>query len=255
MPTFLSRYLAGEHERVWAELVALGPRVHEEPFAPDAHAVARATMHRAKENVRRIVARLGHIGYRFELSPLAGEGIPNKEVHVLPAPDVGERIAELEATAGLLPLSLRAWYETVGSVNLMGRHPDWNAWAYPDPLVVEGLEGWRFEYEDWLDARAHAPDWTRPFVLPIAPDFYHKAHVSGGAPYGMELPCQAADAPLVEEWHETTFVDYLRICFRWGGFPGWAMPDEQWSPSPGWSTYEARPREHLAYLSRDLLPL
>jgi hypothetical protein len=23
------------------------------------------------------------------------------------------------------------------------------------------------------------------------------------------------------EWHKTTFVNYLRITFRWGGFPGW----------------------------------
>lgn len=26
------------------------------------------------------------------------------------------------------------------------------------------------------------------------------------------------DAPLLEDLHDTTFVNYLRICFRWGGF-------------------------------------
>jgi len=34
--SYLERYLAGEHEQVWAELVALGPAVREEPVYSDA---------------------------------------------------------------------------------------------------------------------------------------------------------------------------------------------------------------------------
>ncbi len=255
MTPFLSRYLGGEHERVWAELVALGPRVREEPVASDARAVARETMRRAKENVGRIIARLGHIGYRFELTPRGDdEWRPNPQVHVPPPADIGARIAVFEAVAGPLPLALRAWYEVVGSVNLMGRHPAWDERAYPDPLVVEGLEGWRYEYESWLYYREEDPEWIGPFVLPIAPDYYHKAHVSGGEPYGVELPCAAADAPLVNEWHETTLVEYLRLCFRWGGFPGWERLDL--GQFRGRSLPEtARPTQHLTYLSADLLPL
>lgn len=178
MRTFLSRYLDGERERVWAELVALGPAVREEPLASEAHAVARETMRRAGENVDRIIGRLSNIGYRFEHAPTS-EWVLNPAVHVPPAPDVGERIARLESTAGVLPLSLRAWYEEVGSVNLIGRHPDWDPHAYPDPLVVEGLEAWGFEYECWQDAREQDPEHPHPFSLPIAPDALHKQNVSG----------------------------------------------------------------------------
>jgi hypothetical protein len=59
-----------------------------------------------------------------------------------------------------------------------------------------------------------------PYHLAIAPDYYHKYGVSGGAPYEIAFPDLAIDAPLLNEWHETTFVNYLRLCFRWGGMPG-----------------------------------
>ena len=252
MSTFLSRYLAGEYEAVWAELRALGPAVRDEPIASDANAVARETMRRAKENVERIVARLGQIGYRFEIAPLS-TWIPNPDFHRPPSADLGGRIAELEATAGRLPLSLRAWYEIVGEVDLEGGHPDWDQRVYSDPLVVEGLAGWDYEYRDW-QYDVEGEDVHEPFVLPIAPDFFHKANVSGGAPYGVALPCESADAILVDEWHETYFVDYLRIAFRWGGFPGWERLDLGRRPGEHLPA-SVRPAEHLAYLSDDLLPL
>ena len=255
MSTFLLRYIDGEYDRVWAELVALGPAVREEPLASDAYAVARETMRRAGGNVDRIIRRLRDIGYRFEHAPVS-EWVPNLAVHVPPAPDAGERIAHLEATAGMLPLSLRAWYEEVGSVSLMGRHPDWDPHAYPDPLVVEGLEGWEFEYECWQDAQEQDPEYPYPFPLPIAPDALHKQNVSGGEPYGIDLPCAGADASLLFLWQEeTTFVEYLRICFQWGGFPGWASTQGERGLPPEWTPYLVRPREHLAYLSADLLPI
>jgi hypothetical protein len=39
-----------------------------------------------------------------------------------------------------------------------------------------------------------------------------------------------------------TFVAYLRECFQWGGFPGWAR-------------LERRPEEDLALLTQGLLPI
>ena len=251
MPTYLARYVQGEYEQVWRELGALGPTVREEPILIDAYAVACETMRRAGENVRRIIARLGQIGYRFEHAPL-GTWQPNQRVHTPPAPDVARQVAALQAMVGPLPLSLRAWYEIVGDVNLMGRHPAWDERACPDPLVVEGLSAWDSEYADWRDQREEGGG-DEPFVLPFAPDYYHKANVSGGSPYGVVLPCPSADAPVAMEWHETTFVDYLRVAFRWGGFPGWERLDlgqPRGKPLPK----SARPVAHLAHLSADLLP-
>ncbi len=77
--------------------------------------------------------------------------------------------------------------------------------------------------------------------LPIAPDEYHKYLYSGGCAYEVSLRGQA-DAPLLHEWHNTTFVGYLRECFQWGGFPGWAR-------------LERRPEEDLAFLTQGLPPI
>ena len=55
--------------------------------------------------------------------------------------------------------------------------------------------------------------------LDLAPDYLHKANTSGGAPYRIELPFFGADPDFVNEAHELPFVDYLRLCFRWAGFP------------------------------------
>lgn len=255
MRTFLSRYLDGEHEQVWTELMTLGPAVHEEPAASDAYCVARETMRRAGENVDRIIGCLWEIGYRFEHSR-GGKWVPNAAIHTPPDPNTAQRIAEIQATAGSLPLSLRAWYEVVGMIGLTGRHPSWDSRALSDPLVVEGLEDWRFEYEDWLYFRQQHPESDAAFYFPIAPDAYHKANISGGQPYCISLPCQAADGPLLWLWPSgTTFVEYLRICFRWGGFPGWASTEGQWGQPSDWTPHSVRPSEHLAYLSADLLPI
>jgi hypothetical protein len=139
MTALLSRYLAGEYEAVWAELRALGAAVRDEPVAADAYAVARETMRRAKWNVERVMVRLLHIGYRFEFAS-HDTWIPNPDFYTPPPADVERRIAEIEAVAGRLPLSLRAWYEVVGEIDLGGRHPEWDERAYPDPLIVGGLK-------------------------------------------------------------------------------------------------------------------
>jgi hypothetical protein len=61
---------------------------------------------------------------------------------------------------------------------------------------------------------------TETRYLDIAPDEYFKYEVSGGGPYAIRVPDARADALLEGEWHNTTFVNYLRICFRWAGLPG-----------------------------------
>jgi hypothetical protein len=66
MPTYYDRYQSGEHEAVWADLLALGNEVQKEPVYPDALAVARETMSRARTNIETLIVRLDEIGYRFE---------------------------------------------------------------------------------------------------------------------------------------------------------------------------------------------
>jgi hypothetical protein len=64
----------------------------------------------------------------------------------------------------------------------------------------------------------------------------------------MAVPNEGIDGLLLWEPHQTTFVNYLRICFRWGGFPGWNFADCDDSVKP-------EPPAPLTELAASLLPL
>ena len=53
-----------------------------------------------------------------------------------------------------------------------------------------------------------------------SPDDVHKDNVSGGMWYNLTVPAVSDDPPLNDEWHNTTFISYLELAVRWGGFPG-----------------------------------
>ena len=145
----------------------------------------------------------------------------------------------MERRVGPLPLTLCAWYEIVGSVDFTGSHPDWPDGfrrGYADPLVVfPGIDALEYDEESWYRER---------YEFVIAPDEYHKENVSGGSPYSIPLPDPSGDGLLIHERHKTTFVDYLRTCFRWGSFPGW----DQLATAD-------RPQALLDRLTHDLLPI
>jgi hypothetical protein len=113
-----------------------------------------------------------------------------------------------------------------------------------DPLVVEpyfgDLEDSQDDSED--DEGDSGSEDPGPYSVIIAPDSTHKTGQSGGEPYTIEIPNPAIDAPLDGLASSTTFVEYLRVCFRWGAFPGLRA-----SANP--------PREELAYLTEGLSPL
>lgn len=223
LPLF-DRYLAGEHEQVWKELNALGEGVRSDPHAADAMAVAYETMHRVLQNVRLISDRLKGMKYNF-VQPGSGGGLfgfRKAKAHAPHVPSLGgvnDRIAELEAIAGgPIPLSLRAFFEVVGEVDLNGDHPvlaPKDGQFTSDPLMVCGVEDAIAMVES--DDR----DEDDPLLFEFAPDALHKANISGGSPYSIALPQAAADALVEDEPHGVTFVEYLRIAIRWGGFPGW----------------------------------
>lgn len=213
LPLF-DRYLAGEHEEVWNELAALGPVVRNDPHAADALAVAYETMRRVETNVRKVTARLQALGYRFSAP----------QAHEPPDARVRKQVARLEKAVGGIPLALRAFYDVVGAVDWTGDHtsiaPRGDSLA-PDPLVVFPVE----------DALALCEDgFGDGSVIMIAPDDLHKAKTSGCEPYEIEVPDLGADGKLLNERHELYFVDYLRLVFRFGGFPGYEGIDRALPP-------------------------
>lgn len=314
MASFLSRYVQGEYEQVWAELLALGERVREEPLYSDALAVARETMRRVRYNIELLVPRLKDIGYQFGCywlialdamqdfpAPADLEGISEGDRELLakkledfipcvpppfipPKPDVHDFLAELGDIIRTIPLSVRAWCEVVGEVDFRGSVP--SAWesiglggiaAYSkfsylhsynplewepfyqkhpefadetcafgkyglDPLEVTLLESGLRRYKRMGDEGVSENTRWPLYRLGFSGDYLHKFGISGGGGYEIGLPCPAADGLVRGEWHNTTFVNYLRICFRWGGFPGLEHA-------------KALPLKDLAYLTEGLLPI
>ena len=213
----LARYLRGEHGPVWKELrshKALGGDLLEE-----AQAVAKETMRRVARNTDLLCERLAALGWR----PLYSDLRTN------PRAEDREVMRRIEAISGApLPVSLRAFWETVGGINFVWDYQSGDApglgLSLPldemDPLCVDAPEVVTHLFDEWEEQRSGIdPELADPFDLDLAPDYLHKANISGGGPYGIELPFFGADPIFVNEAHELPFVDYLRLCFRWAGFP------------------------------------
>lgn len=104
------------------------------------------------------------------------------------------------------------------------------------------------EHASWEEDQGTA--WDRgPFVIDIAPDYLHKANVSGGAPYAV-APSTGADGLVLFERHQTTFTNYLRIAFSWAGLPGWDRRQLD-----GWATPNEPAPPVLQSIAAQLLPI
>jgi hypothetical protein len=180
-------------------------------------------------------------------------------------PRAAAQLRELEGQVGTLPLAVRAWYEVGGGVNLVGVHPGWvhliaeSGWIdasywergfdpldgghpmqYLEPLQIYTLGGHGPFGTSVLDKHSVTDGIYRLAIMPNEHMAYRE-HGQDGFVYELEVPCARADTTLLHERHETTFVDYLRICLRWAGFPGWdRMP--------------VRPERDIATLTAGLLP-
>ena len=164
-----------------------------------------------RQQIETIAGRLRTLGYKF-----------TEQHNVFPGPEVGTEAAidHIEREVGILPEAIKLFWRRVGSVNFIGFRDDWRGCDYPDPLVVYPPSVAIAALEDFLADREERMRCNFPYVVPIAPDDYHKANVSGGMWYNLSVPAAAADPPLNDERHRTTFTSYLELAVRWGGFPG-----------------------------------
>jgi hypothetical protein len=258
MKSFVARYQQGACEQVWNELYALGSEIRSDLLYPEALAVAHETMRRVRVNIELLIPRLHTIGYEFGYEWLRASDPHNASlaewiaeqpaIYAPPSEKIGLKIAQFEQEAGLLPLSLRAFYLEVGSVNFMGWNPHWDRFfrSEPraigiDPLVVVDFSEAVLEFPQWKEEYAGVED-APPEPLYIAPGELEKYYTSGSGGYEMEFPNAAIDGRLLRERHKTTFVNYLRMCLHYGGISGL-------------ESIEHFIEEELAYLRKDLLPI
>lgn len=241
MGRWLDHYLDVDELETWVRLFGHA-RHHRGALDSEAWddivAVVRETMRRARRNVERLV----------ELLPAAGWQFSNpKNVHVPPPEGIETDLDALEDQFGRLPLSLRLWLQEVGTVSLAGTHVGWG-YDFVDYLEVEtSVVAIRRDYADWQDAKRTG--WRLPFRISIAPDYLHKNDVGGGAAYSMEAPDDDIDGFLWNEYHQTTFVNYLRIAFKWGGLLGWDRP------GPPLERYQGDPPQALRDIASKLEPI
>jgi hypothetical protein len=213
-----ARYARGEHDAVWRELRALGAL--DGDARVEALAVGRETMARVARNVDLVAQRLAAHGW----VALSGA------LRTPPQPGDDEIMRRIEqTTSGPLPPALRAFWEVVGGVDFVWNYDRGDPPSLGvalemdqlDPLYVDPPAAVTYVFDEWADQHDGVdPELMDPFDLHLAPDCLHKANISGGPPYGVELPFLGADPIWANEDHVLPLVDYLRLCLAWGGFPG-----------------------------------
>jgi hypothetical protein len=229
--TLYQQYRDGKCEEVWDKLYSLKDLVNDDRYLPDARAVAAETMKRARHNVELILARLDKLGYKFAL--------PRGTVFSPPPANVDEELARVQEEVGTFPLSLEAWYEHVGCVSFVGDHPTLSSHFHE--IKVDGvrqtvnampLEVLPLDYAErsFAENRENQPNEPPLFLISCPIDDYE----------GIEVPNEGADG--IYTLTGDRFVEYLRLSFRWGGFPGWR-------------SYQTRPEKELKHLTEGLLAI
>jgi hypothetical protein len=205
--------------RVWEELRAQGSIAGD--LRQEAETVADETMRRVAHNLDLLASRLESKGWiasmgELRTTPKSGDSAIFKKI---------EKI-----TKSPIPPSLLSFWRIVGGVALVWdygteeRPPQIQAklrldLGELDPLSVDSPTRIEYLFEEWEEQmiRTHS-ELLDPFSIDLAPDDLHKANISGGPPYAIELPFFGADPIFANESHELPFVDYLRHCLRWAGF-------------------------------------
>jgi hypothetical protein len=261
---YLDRYLAGQREAVWDELIGLGDRVQRGPLLLDARAVCREVVGRARYNIELLFNRLVKLGYQFA---------DPKSAFVPAAPNAAQKIGEIERRLGTLPVVVKAWYESMASVDfsqakeqLQGpTGPDINGLGSHVELVMQSLDRC---WESWLAICKEDEDHRQmmaqikkenPAVYRTYPENARNPRPrdpflpTGGAASncdmkGFCLPSKSIDGVLYSDGEEMSLVKMMRRCFEWGGFPFCKYYAAGNAPLP----WEARPNiEKLIPLLRE----
>lgn len=160
------------------------------------------------------------------------------------------QLSVAEKFLGTFPLSVRCWYEEVGSVNFVGTFPA--SETRPalsdilDPLLIFPVEDLSDQFSGFSSEELdEMKDEEGRLTVDLSVDSALKYGYSGSGGYCIKIPCKAFDTPFELENETLMFVDYLRICFQWGGFFGLASAKEKALPS--------LTSEELTFLTQGLL--
>jgi hypothetical protein len=215
-PQWLARYQAGEHEQVWEEMVQAGLAVFE---CEEALMVARCTMDRVKQEIQRVISILHQGHYAFA----------QDKPMWLPSDTFVEDLDALEGLLGHpIPLSFRAFHETIGMVDLMTDSHGKPTSAFKhmkelDPLQVAPMEVMLDIAREALQTEESS--WAPPLRLPIdlffgmSPSRKADPDQDEDGPYLLETAGLGADGIVHRGNHPPiSFIHYLRSTLAQGGF-------------------------------------
>jgi len=170
-------------------------------------------MRRVKENILILRSELPKLGYIFE---------QERNKNIL-CDNSTEELCSFVSQFGFLSSSFIKFLEISEYVNLNGYFVKWKDEKKPhlDPLVVYPSDE-LLSYAKWWvksDSTIFIDKEKKPYVW-FSQDEYTKDKVSGGGGYGVHLTSQnSIDSTLANYGIDISFIDYLRLCFKWAGFP------------------------------------
>lgn len=193
---------------------------------PDVEKVLTETFERVAHNLDIIYSELKSINYLFKSEP---EYNFERPLHK-PLPDTKillEKLDNVVRPYGFVPLSLKFFYKIVGGVNFVWDYEKNGdiMWEMADPIQISSLDAvvgevtddyWQEYIQEYVDHEIFGNAF-----LNLAADSLHKDNISGGPAYAMQITNEPSiDGNFMNEPNETTFINYLRICFEYCGFPG-----------------------------------
>ncbi len=229
--TLYERYQNGETTAVYADIAELGQKAFGAPYHADVNHVLKETFSRVAYNLNVIHKGLTGIGYLFKRE------FPYNSDRPLLKPFLQtERLLQrLETTVkpfGYVPESLKMFYRAVGGCNFAWDYEtnEDYIWVYADPVQIIALDDLVSivceEEENWKEDMRQYFEEDHIAFLELSADYYHKDNTSGGAPYAIQItPLPSIDSAFLNEEHNTTFIDYLRITFENCGFSRITEPE------------------------------
>ena len=209
----LERYQQGDTHRVYEEIEQLGPDAMERKDFVKIEAVVTETMNRVAYNLDVIYRGLLDEKYCFPKNIRFDFEHPVLK----PQQGVNRLIQKLEKSVrkyGSIPLSLKLFYQIVGSCNLAWDYESISEipWEGADPIQIGPIT-------DLLSEIKEMDEEDIEDGLPVSADYLHKDNISGGPQYRIELTERPqVDSRFLNEEHNTTFINYLRIALDNCGF-------------------------------------
>jgi len=220
--TLYQNYQDGEYISVWEAIRKIPNEVACRD--QDVLDVAMSTMERVAQNADLITSRLSKHGWRALGSDYSDLRTKPKETDQI----IIDRISKISGSP--IPVSFNTFWQVVGGINWVWDYqsgencPDLGfdiPFDEMDPLCIAPPQATTYQIDEWQSGVHHLMTGSNEgeFRLDLAPDSLHKANISGGDAYAICLPSSDPDPRFANERHNLPFVDYLRLAFRWAGFP------------------------------------